>query len=384
MDEPVRPIMAMNRRQMLARCFVAGAGLVAASAPWAMPLSRPAPHVVFLNPGESEQGSSGPHWQYVSRFMAATAQRFGMELEVLYAERDHLLMLRQAESIVARRVAPDYVVIVNEKMTAPSMLKTLARSPARVLLIHNDLTDAQRAATGNERGAIANWIGTVTADAQRGSARLMDDLVQRHGDTPARVLGITGDPATPVSHERASGAQAALARRAQDHTCQLVYGDWSYADGRDKALVLLARYPDANILWAANDSMTLGALSAVRERHSNVIVGGFGALPEAVESVMRGDMAAIVAGDQFIGACAMVLLHDYHHGADFAQAGGVRQRLDYLKVLHGKDAARYYEIVFERREAPDFSAFSRLARLQHGAAYDFNLQPMLDTAARVA
>lgn len=384
MDEPVRPNMAMNRRQMLARCLAAGAGLVAASAPWAMPVGRPAAHVVFLNPGESVQGSSGPHWQYVSRFMAATAQRFGMELEVLYAERDHLLMLRQAESIVARRVAPDYVVIVNEKMTAPSMLQTLARSPAKVLLIHNDLTDAQRAVTGNERGAIANWIGTITADAQRGSARLMDFLVQRNGDGPARVLGITGDPATPVSHERAGGAQAALARRAQDHTCQLVYGDWSYADGRDKALVLLARYPDANILWAANDSMTLGALSAVREQHSSVIVGGFGALPQAVESVIRGDMAAIVAGDQFIGACAMVLLHDYHHGADFAQAGGVRQRLDYLKVLHDKDAAHYYEIVFERREAPDFSAFSRLARLQRGGAYDFNLQPMLNTAARVA
>ncbi len=381
--------MVMNRRQMMARCLAAGAGLAAACVPSlssAMPAGRAAPHIVFLNPGESVQGTSGPHWQYVSRFMAATAQRFGMQLEVLYAERDHLLMLRQAESIVARRVAPDYVVIVNEKMTAPSMLQTLARSPAKVLLIHNDLTDAQRAVTGHERGAIPNWIGTITADAQRGSFRLMEYLGQHSGEAPARVIGITGDPATPVSHERAAGAQAALARRPQDHTCQLVYGDWSYADGRDKALVLLARYPQANILWAANDSMTLGALSAVRERHSSAIVGGFGALPEAVESVMRGDLAAIVAGDQFIGACAMVLIHDYHHGADFALAGGARQRLDYLKVLHDKEAARYNEIVFERHETPDFSAFSRIARLQHGSsrAYDFNLQSMLNTSLNTA
>ncbi|MBB3256680.1 ABC-type sugar transport system substrate-binding protein [Paraburkholderia bannensis] len=380
----------MNRRQMMARCLAAGAGLAATCAPslsaWAMPAGRAAPHIVFLNPGESVQGTSGPHWQYVSRFMAATAQRFGMQLEVLYAERDHLLMLRQAESIVARRVAPDYVVIVNEKMTAPSMLQTLARSPAKVLLIHNDLTDAQRAVTGHERGAIPNWIGTITADAQRGSFRLMEYLGQHSGEAPARVIGITGDPATPVSHERAAGAQAALARRPHDQTCQLVYGDWSYADGRDKALVLLARYPQANILWAANDSMTLGALSAVRDRHSSAIVGGFGALPEAVESVMRGDLAAIVAGDQFIGACAMVLIHDYHHGADFALAGGARQRLDYLKVLHDKDAARYNEIVFERHETPDFSAFSRIARLRHGSsrAYDFNLQSMLNTSLNTA
>ncbi|WP_241024188.1 ABC transporter substrate-binding protein [Paraburkholderia sp. Ac-20340] len=373
----------MNRRQMLARCLAASAALAAAPASWAMPASRPPARIVFLNPGERVQGSSGPHWQIVSRFMAATAQRFGMELEVIYAERDHLLMLRQAESIVARAVAPDYVVIVNEKMTAPTMLQTLSRSSAKVLLIHNDLTAAQRAAIGSERGAIANWIGTVTADAQRGSFRLMDYLRARNGAAPARVIGITGDPATPVSHERADGVQSALAQRPQDRTCQLVYGDWSYDDGRDKALVLLARYPDANIVWAANDSMTLGAMSAVRDRHAKAIVGGLGALPQAVESVMQGELAAIVAGDQFIGACAMVLLHDYHHGADFAQAGGARQRLDYLKVLHGKDAARYYNVVFERAEAPDFSAFSRLAR-GGASAYDFNLQPMLNSAARFA
>lgn len=340
------------------------------------------PRVVFLNPGEQVERATGRHWQLVSRFMTATAARFGMQLEVLYAERDHLLMLRQAEAVAARSDPPDYVVIVNEKMAAQPMLRILARSPAKVLLIHNDLTDAQRAQTGNERGAIANWIGTVTADASQGSFRLMDYLCRLIEERPARVIGITGDPITPVSKERAQGVAAALARRSQDRVEQLVFGDWSFADGREKTRVLLSRYPDANIVWAANDSMTLGALAAVQERHAQVVVGGLGALPEAVESVMRGDLAAIVAGDQFIGACAMVVLYDYHHGVDFVQAGGPRLKLDYLMVLYGQNASRYARIAFDQNTAPDFSRFSRYR--QHAGRYHFNLQILLDSASKAA
>jgi len=373
----------MNRRQMLARCLSVGACLATTPAALPMPVRRAPARIVFLNPGEQVERGTGQHWQLVSRFMAATAERFGMQLEVLYAERDHLLMLRQAEAIAARSDAPDYVVIVNEKMGAQKMLHTLSRSSAKVLLIHNDLTNTQRKETGNERETIANWIGTITADAERGGFRLMDYLCRLNGDAPARVIGITGDPNTPVSKERAAGVQAALARRPQDRTCQLVYGDWSFADAREKTLVLLSRYPDANIIWAANDSMTLGALSAVHERRARALVGGLGALPEAVSSVIRGELAAIVAGDQFIGACAMVALYDYHHGVDFADAGGPRQKLDYLKVLYGENAVRYYEITFNRRTAPDFSGFSRY-RMGRAGRYDFDLQALLSTATKAA
>ncbi|WP_342959981.1 sugar ABC transporter substrate-binding protein [Paraburkholderia azotifigens] len=292
---------------MLAGSMSAGVCLAAGRAAWAMTVCVNTPRVVFLNPGEEVERGTGQHWQLVSRFMAATAARFGMQLEVLYAERDHLLMLRQAETVAARNDPPDYVVIVNEKMAAQQMLHALACSPAKVLLIHNDLTDAQRAETGNERGAIANWIGTITADAFQGSFRLMDYLCSQ---------------------------------------------------------------------------MTLGALAAVRERRANVVVGGLGALPEAVATVMRGDLAAIVAGGQFIGACAMVALYDYHHGVDFAQPDGPRMKLDYLTVLYGDNASRYYKIAFDQSAAPDFSGFSRYRR--RAARYDFNLQVLLDPASKAA
>lgn len=369
----------MNRRKALLAC--ANAGLLCMARPSLA--SRSSPRVVFLNPGEAVERGTGQHWQLVAQFMAIAAKTFDMQLEVLYAERDHLLMLRQAEEVALRPDAPDYVVIVNEKMAAQQMLKTLARSSAKILLIHNDLTPGQRHELGNERQQIQNWIGTVTANAARGGYRLMEYLYRRLGESGAKVIGITGDPKTPVSQERAAGVDAFISRAPNARTCQLVFSDWSYADSNQKARVLLARYPDANVIWAANDTMTLGALNAVKACNAHVLIGGVGALKEALANVADGSLAAMVAGDYFIGAWAMVLLHDYHCGKDFAASGGVCQKLDYLSVIHHDNVARYNEAVFGRGHTLDFGPYSKYLYPRPGS-YDFSMEKLLNTTSKVS
>jgi ABC-type sugar transport system substrate-binding protein len=316
----------------------------------------------------------------VSHFMRPAASSLGMELEVLYAERDHLLMLRQADEMARRASAPDYVIVVNEKLAGQQILTTLARSPARVFLMHNDLTPEQRRDVGHERERIRNWIGTATTDAGRGGYILMEYLARRLGDREPRVVGITGDPNTPVSMERADGVQHYLSRAGRGRIHQLAFGDWSYADGEQKAAVLLARYPDTNVIWAANDSMALGALRAVRARDAPVLVGGIGGFWDAMTSVAEGGLAASSAGDYLIGAWAMVLLHDYHHGQDFAQHGGVNQKLDYMYVVHRDNVARFDETVLERSAALDFRIYSKAVRPRPGG-YDFRLERLLGPAS---
>lgn len=334
------------------------------------------PRVVFLNPGESVERGTGAHWRLTSRYMALAADALGFDLELLYAERDHLVMLRQAEQVAQRGDAPDYVVIVNEKSAAPQMIEMLSRSPARVVVIHNDLTLEQRRAIGSERERFARWIGTVVPDNARGGWRLMEALYRQLGGREPLILGITGDPATPVSHERAQGVQDFVDRAGRGRLLQLVHGDWSYDDGEQKARVLLARYPQANLVWAANDSMALGAVRAVQARHARVRVGGMGGFPDALQSIAAGELAASAAGHSLIGAWAMVLLHDHHRGADFAARGGARQRLDFLHVVDRENVARYQQLVMHTPERLDFRTFSRALR-PTGGAYDFRLDTLL-------
>src|SRR5258708_40153459 len=126
-------------------------------------------------------------------------------------------------------------------------------------------------------------------------------------------------------------------------------------------------------MWAANDSMTLGALSGVKGRNAHILVGGMGALPEALARVADDSLAAMVAGDYFIGAWAMVLLHDYHRGKDFAASGGVCQKLDYLSVIHRDNVARYNEVVFSRGHTLNFGLYSKYLHSRPGP-YDFSLE----------
>ncbi|PVE22694.1 sugar ABC transporter substrate-binding protein [Microvirga sp. KLBC 81] len=361
----------MNRRSVM--FALAHAGLLALARP--VSAQKP-PRIVFLNPGEPVDRGAGPYWQMVSDSMRMAAQMFGMQLEVLFAERDHLRMLRQAEEVAQRADAPDYIVIVNEKLAAQQILNMLAQSPAKILLIHNDLTPQQRREVGNERQHIRNWIGTVTADATRAGYLLMEYLYHRLGDREPRVVGITGDPNTPVSLERAEGVRDYIVQAGRGTIHQLVYGDWSYADGENKATILLARYPDTNIIWAANDSMALGALRAVKARGASVLVGGMGGWPDALSSVAEGGLTATAAGNFLIGAWAIILLNDYHNGHDFAAHGGVSQSFDYLVVGH-ENVARYDDIVMKRKDMLDFRSYSKALHPRPGP-YDFSLKGLVE------
>ena len=375
----------MDRRNALRACAQGSALLCSAALPrfaCAAAPARPA-RIVFLNPGEPVERGTGPYWRMVAQYMQAAAQQLGLSLEVLWAERDHLLMQRQAAALAARAEAPDYVVLVNEKMAGLEMLQRLAGSKARLLVMHNDITPEQRREIGNERQRIANWIGTVTTDAARGGWLLMKELYRQLGEREASVVGLSGDRSTPVSQEREQGVEQYIREAGRGRTVQVVHGDWSYADGAKKTSVLLSRYADVNLIWASNDSMALGALGVVARRTPRVLVGGMGGWGEALTSIAQGGLAATAAGDYLIGAWAVVLLHDFHHGIDFARHGGVNQKLDYLHVVQRANVARYDQALFKQDKRLDFAQFAKARRApQRAGPYTFSLESLMRGAAK--
>jgi hypothetical protein len=78
----------------------------------------------------------------------------------------------------------------------------------------------------------------------------------------------------------------------------------------------------------------------------------------------------------------MVLLHDHSQGKDFAANGGVRQKLDYLTVIHRENAARYADVVFRSGATLDFGLYSK-TRSPRPGPYDFSLAYLLNTTSRV-
>jgi ABC-type sugar transport system substrate-binding protein len=335
-----------------------------------------APRVVFLDPGSPTPVPSGPMPRAAVDFMTIAAAQLGVELEVLHARDDHLQMIRHAQAVAARAEVPDYVVLVNDKLAAPAMFEALAPSPALLFVIHSDVTDEQRRDTGNERERYPHWIGSATPDNTRGVFRLAKALHNALGGQPIRALGITGPPSAPVSNERALGLTNYVASVPGSRLEQLVYGDWSELDGQRKAQVLLARYPEANLLWAANDEMAMGALQAASERGAQVVVGGMGGWTRALRSIGDGGLAATLTGHHLIGSWALVMLYDHANGIDFASDGGTRRKLDYLHVVRRANLREYETTFVEHKQPIDFRHYSKAYRPQL-AHYDFSFAPLL-------
>jgi len=90
-------------------------------------------------------------------------------------------------------------------------------------------------------------------------------------------------------------------------------------------LTLLRRYPDTQVIWAANDPIALGAIAAsVDEGRSpgrDLFVGGINWDKAGLEKIIDGEMAVSLGGHFMTGGWALIMLYDYYHGVDFASEG---------------------------------------------------------------
>ncbi|MBT4088437.1 MAG: ABC transporter substrate-binding protein [Deltaproteobacteria bacterium] len=335
-------------------------------------------NILFLNPGGVKDIGV---WHMVSTFMQAAADDLGIQLDVLYSDRDHIKMMAQAEQISRQETQPDYVIMVNEKEVGKQMLLNFENSRSKIFFVHNSLTVQQREKAGNERENFKNWIGTVTTDDRLAGYKLIKELI-RYTQKEPKIIGITGTKATPVSLIRLQGVRDYLKKSRKGEHYQVVYGKWSYEDGKNKALTLLKRYPDANILWAANDSMAFGAFDAARTLgiHKNISIGGLGGFPFALDSIKKGEMKVTVAGHPMIGAWALVLIYDYHNGFDFKDGVGTNLKIDHLTVIDTpKKADQYLDLVLKNPQQINFRKFSRKLNTNL-KKYDFRYSQVVKAA----
>ena len=104
---------------------------------------------------------------------------------------------------------------------------------------------------------------------------------------------------------------------------ELRYLDWTAKTAEASIRQFIATGPHIDALWAANDPMALGAISALNKAGykpgEDVLVGGLNWSQFAVKKVLDGEMVVTYGGHFLLGAWAMVVLRDYYDGRDFAE-----------------------------------------------------------------
>lgn len=157
-------------------------------------------------------------------------------------------------------------------------------------------------------GVDANEFDSITIENHAGAREMTLHLV-KHGHT--RIAMITGPQRNYDAAERLRGYETALMESGISHDQSIVVpGDFSELSGHAAAMQLLVLAQRPTAIFAANDSMAIGALSALHESGlrvpQDIAVAGFDDIPLA--RYMNPPLSTVHVDISLLGERAATLL----------------------------------------------------------------------------
>jgi len=144
-------------------------------------------------------------------------------------------------------------------------------------------------------------VHAVVGYSQRkGTKKLGEYLLGKLNGEPANIVIIEGQPGYH-STERVGGFRDALEGKDGVTIKASVPGGWNVEGGNTAGMDLLAANPDANVVFAANDYMIMGAaLAAKALGKSDLILLGNDGDTAALEEIAAGSVTATVNTTPFV------------------------------------------------------------------------------------
>lgn len=318
--------------------------------------------VAFLNPG----GQGDAFFDMMTSFMQAAADDLGIELEVIYCDRDHLKLHEEGVKLLKRDKLPDYLILINEKNGAVDILESASNKGVKVALINEGLHLRDRMRLGEPGETLHNWVFELLPDDLQAGRMLAQALTaeakargQVDQDSQIKLVGIAGTFQTGSSELRVLGMRRTTMESGQARLMQVVPAYWEEERAAQVTAGLLKRYPEVRVVWAASDLMARGVLKGAKAAGippSSIITGGIDWTEFALHEVAKGNFAATVGGHFMDGGWALVMLYDLHHGIALPQ----KHALSPFSLIN-KDNVDDFLSHFGSHEWSiiDFSQFSR-------------------------
>lgn len=339
--------------------------------------SRPV-KVAFLNT------DTNPAMSDFSRAFHAAAEDLGMEAIEVIVDEWPASMEKNLQALLESPKRPDYLIIIIHKGTSVSLLRTAEKAKVPVFVVISGLVPADQKKYGGPRETFKYWIGQVLPDDDNAGydlANILIDSAKKKGkvDKSGRVqlIAFGGNPADQCAVERNNGLHRAVASRKDVNFLQLTRANWAIEMARDKAPRVFMRYKKIDAFWCANDAMAIGVLPEIRKipYASRPLLASVDWLPEIISSIRKGEVIASLGGQTLDPAWAMVLIHDYHAGKDFAS-----DRVDFRSKLYPitRKNVDFFMQCFPDRDwgRIDFRKFSRVYN-KSLVKYDFSFGAVL-------
>jgi len=209
----------------------------------------------------------------------AKALESGLELIVLNSQNDPAKEMANVEDLLTQEVA---VILINPTDSDAVVNAIKAANDASVPVITLD------------RGANAGEVAThIASDNVMGGEMAGKYIVELLGST-GKVVELEGIAGTSAARDRGLGFNNALVGTEIEVVAKQV-ADFDRTKGLSVMENILQAQPEINAVFAHNDEMALGALTAVEASGRDILVVGFDATDDAIKSVKDGKMAATIA-----------------------------------------------------------------------------------------
>ena len=338
--------------------------------------------VGFINPGPHE------FWRAVNGTMLAAAAELGIDVEIRETGRSRDKAIEFAHQFLAENPPLDYLIATNDVDAAPEIIRLADAAHVKLILLNNDLNEKDWAEFGEPRTKYRSWLGSIVPDHEGAgygiATEILTEAARIKAKRPLKILALTGDHETPAGNERVRGLKRAvgdITKLLGPGSVELVevrYLDWTAKTAEASVRQFTATGPRIDALWAANDPMALGAMSALNEAGykpgEDVLVGGLNWSQVAVKKVLDGEMVVTYGGHFLLGAWAMVVLRDYHNGRDFAEEDA-RLQIP-MGAINLPVARRFPDIGNTDWRKVDFTRFSK-TRNPELKRYEFTQDALL-------
>lgn len=296
--------------------------------------------VAYLNP--THEGDM--FWGRVVGFMRAVADDLEIDLRVYYNDSANRFGEKEiAQKVLSGEDKPDYFITQIKRNTLVSLLKMTSDNNIRYFTINTGVSEEDKEKVGSPRGKFPNWIGQMVPDDYQAGYELAEFLIVRAGSTgiigedkSSGLLALSGGRDSTAALQRNKGLMDALNRYQNVQLKQLLFTEWGLEASYELAGKLFRRHPDISVIWAASDGIALGVARAANESglqiNKDVITGGIDWSLEGIDAVKNGTLSVSLGGHFMEAGWALVLLHDYHHGIDFAPDTGVVIKTEFIPL----------------------------------------------------
>jgi D-allose transport system substrate-binding protein len=237
---------------------------------------------------------SNPFWAEMKAGIEKEAKAKGLTVDI-FAATDENDLQGQAK-IFEDALTKGYAGIAVAPISPVALIPSIVQANSKGIYVVNIDEKVDMKELKNAGGYIYAF---ATTDNVKVGEKAGKTIVDKLGAEGGEVAILEGKAGNVSGQNRKQGAENAFKAGSNIKLVTSQPADWDRTKALDSATNIMQKYPNLKAIYAANDTMALGALQAVANagKEGKIIVVGTDGTPEAVDSVKAGKLFATVAQD---------------------------------------------------------------------------------------